>query len=538
MSPATSNGASPELTRSGAAPLVSLRQVSKDYGPVRALDSVTIDLLPGEVHCVAGENGAGKSTLIKVLTGAVPRTAGEYVVGGADVPVQISPTQMRDRGIGVVYQELSLFPELSVLDNLLMGSYSSVGGYLRGTRNRETAREHLRRVGLQDLSLHALVSDLPTATRQLVEIARVLGHEADLVIFDEPTTALSEHEAGDLLIRIAQLRDQGIGILYVTHRIEEMFEIGDRVSVMRDGRLVETNPMSHYTPESLVEAMVGRSLEDLYPGERAQPGEPVLELDELGVGGYTRPVSLTVRTGEIVGIAGLLGSGRSEILRAAFGADPSSGGRVRVAGKNANISRPGAAAASGLGMLTEDRKESGIFPDLSIRENITVAGYRGIGRAGWLSTRRIDQYVEKALRGLRVKYNSLDDPITSLSGGNQQKVLIARWMGLGARALLLDEPTKGVDVGAKADIYAAITEMAAGGMGFLVVSSYLPELIGLCDRILVVKDHAIVADLPAAEATEESIMQLASIDTAHAFAPEDLTSSITAISGTEADDGR
>ncbi|WP_348789942.1 sugar ABC transporter ATP-binding protein [Leifsonia sp. NPDC080035] len=538
MAPATSNGASPELPRSGAAPLVSLRQVSKDYGRVHALDAVTIDLLPGEVHCLAGENGAGKSTLIKVLTGAVPRTSGDYLVGGDDVPVQVSPTQMRDRGIGVVYQELSLFPELSVLDNLLMGSYSSVGGYLRGARNRETAREHLRRVGLEDLSLHALVSDLPTATRQLVEIARVLGHEADLVIFDEPTTALSEHEAGELLSRIAQLRDAGIGILYVTHRIEEMFEIGDRVSVMRDGRLVETNPMSHYTPESLVEAMVGRSLEDLYPGERTQPGEPVLELDELGVAGYARPVSLTVRGGEIVGVAGLLGSGRSEILRAAFGADPSSGGRVRVAGRDANVSRPGAAAASGIGMLTEDRKESGIFPELSIRENITVAGYRGIGRAGWLSGRRIDQYVEKALRGLRVKYNSLDDPITSLSGGNQQKVLIARWMGLGARALLLDEPTKGVDVGAKADIYAAIAEMAANGMGFLVVSSYLPELIGLCDRILVVKDHAIVADLRADEATEESIMQLASIDTAHAFAPEDLTSSITAISGTEADDGR
>ncbi len=538
MSPAISRAAASEPPGSGAAPLVRLARVSKDYGRVRALGSVTLDLLPGEVHCLAGENGAGKSTLIKVLTGAVPRTSGEYSVRGEEVAVQVSPTHMRDRGIGVVYQELSLFPELSVLDNLLMGSYSSAGGFLRGTRNERTAREHLRRVGLEDLSLHALVSDLPTATRQLVEIARVLGHEADLVIFDEPTTALSEHEAGELLTRIKGLRDQGIGILYVTHRIEEMFEIGDRVSVLRDGRLVETNPIGRYTPESLVESMVGRALEDLYPGERTEPGEPILELEELGVAGYAEPVSLTVRSGEIVGIAGLLGSGRSEILRAVFGADPSSGGRVRVAGRPAAFSGPGAAAASGIGMLTEDRKESGIFPELSIRENITVAGYRGIGRAGWLSSRRIDDYVERALSGLRVKYDSLDDPITSLSGGNQQKVLIARWMGLGARALLLDEPTKGVDVGAKADIYTAIAQMAADGMGFLVVSSYLPELLGLCDRILVVKDHAIVADLPAAGATEESIMRLASIDTAHSFSPEDLTSSITAISRTEAADGR
>ncbi|WP_208008375.1 sugar ABC transporter ATP-binding protein [Agromyces protaetiae] len=508
---------------------MSLRSVSKSYGAVRALDSVSIDFLPGEVHCLAGENGAGKSTLIKILTGAVSRTDGEVAVGGDVVPVQVSPTYMRDRGVGVVYQELSLFPELSVLDNLLMGAFSTVGGFLRGARNSKEAREHLRRVGLEELSLHALVQDLPTATRQLVEIARVLGHKTDFVIFDEPTTALSEREAADLLRRISALRDQGIGVLYVTHRIEEMFEIGDRVTVLRDGTLVETKPMSAYTPESLVEAMVGRNLEDLYPARRPSPGEPVLELRELGVVGYRAPVSITVRAGEIVGVAGLLGSGRSEILRAAFGADPNSGGEVFVGGTRADVSRPGTASASGIGLLTEDRKESGIFPDLSIRENISVAGYRRLEAGGWLSRGRIDRYVADALRGLRVKYHSLDDPITSLSGGNQQKVLLARWMGLGAKTLLLDEPTKGVDVGAKADIYRAIADMADAGMGFLVVSSYLPELLGLCDRILVVKDHKVVADVPAADATEESIMQLASIDTAHAFAPEDVTTSVTAI---------
>ncbi len=510
----------PEPLGSGAAaPVIQLRSISKEFGRVRALDQVTMDLFPGEVHCLAGENGAGKSTLIKVLTGAITRSSGELRVHGELIQPAPTPTHMRDRGIGVVYQELSLFPELSVLDNLLMGSFVSTGGFLRGRRNAACAHDHLRRVGLDDLALHALVGDLPTATRQLVEIARVLGNEAQFVIFDEPTTALSEREASDLLARITALRDQGFGILYVTHRIEEMFQIGDRVSVLRDGALVDTAPIARYTPDTLVEAMVGRPVESLYPGERTTPGRPVLELRDLGVLGFSEPVNITVRAGEIVGVAGLLGSGRTEILRAAFGADPVTGGEVYVAGKKADIATPAQASRSGIGLLTEDRKESGIFPELSILENIALVGYKSVATGGWLTASRRDEYVERALRGMKVKFDSLDDPITSLSGGNQQKVLIARWLGTGARVLLLDEPTKGVDVGAKADIYQVIADLAENGMGFLVVSSYLPELLGLCDRIVVVKDHAVVADVPAEGATEESIMLLASIDTAHSFDP-------------------
>jgi ABC-type sugar transport system ATPase subunit len=481
------------------------------------LQGVTLDLAAGEVHCVAGENGAGKSTLIKVLTGAVARSSGDYELNGSAVPVQVTPMQIRDMGIGVVYQELSLFPELSVLDNLMMGEFASAGGVLRNTKNARIARSFLERLGLQDLPLETLVQDLPTATRQLVGVARALGLEGRLVIFDEPTSALSERDSEELLTRIKILRDQGVGVLYVTHRIEEMFEIGDCVSVLRDGILVETKRIDEYTLETLVETMVGRPLARLYPGDRTRPGKPVLELKDLEVGGFAAPINVTVHAGEIVGIAGLLGSGRSRILRAIFGADRVRGGSVLVNGLPANFSNPGNAARSGLGLLTEDRKESGILPELTLRENVAIAGYRTIATSGWLSNKRVKDYVEKSLKSLRVKYHSVDDPITALSGGNQQKALIARWLAMGAKVLLLDEPTKGVDVGAKADIYAVVSNMARNGMGFLVVSSYLPEVLGLCDRIIVVKDHAVVGDVLALGATEESIMHMASIDTAHKF---------------------
>jgi len=498
-------------------PMIEMRSVTKDFGHVRALDHVTLDFFPGEVHCLAGENGAGKSTLIRILTGAIARTSGVVKVHGEEIGPAPTPLELRDKGIGAVYQELSLFPELNVLDNLLMGSFAHRGGILRGSDNTATARDYLERVGLGDLSLHAEVGKLPTATRQLVEIARVIGHKAQFVIFDEPTTPLSESEAAELLDRIRGLRDEGLGVLYVTHRIEEMFRIGDRISVLRDGALVDSRPVAQFTPDSLVESMVGRPIKALYPGERTPTDHPALELKNLGVEGFRRPVNLTVHAGEIVGIAGLLGSGRTEILRAIFGADPTAGGTVLVDGVVVDTSSPSSAARAGLGLLTEDRKVSGILPELSIRENIAIAGYRSVARYSWLPRRSVDAYVDHAIEGLRVKYDALDDLVTALSGGNQQKVLIARWLGTGAKVLLLDEPTKGIDVGAKVDIYQAVARLAATGMGFLVVSSYLPELLGLCDRIVVVKDRDVVADVPVAGATEESIMHLASIDTAHTF---------------------
>ncbi|GLW07082.1 ribose ABC transporter ATP-binding protein [Microtetraspora sp. NBRC 13810] len=499
--------------------VVRLRGVGKTFGPVTALSDVDLVLPPGEVHCLAGENGAGKSTLIKILTGAVVRDGGEYQVLGRDMGPAPTPAQVRDAGVGAVYQELSLLPELSVLDNLLMGRFPRRGWVVDRARSRRAARDYLDRVGLADLPLDTPVAALPTATRQLIEIARVLGADSKLVIFDEPTTALSEHEAEELLGKITVLRGEGMAVLYVTHRLEEMFAIGDRVTVLRDGRLVSTAPLAELDHDSLIKAMVGRSVEELYPGTRTPAQGARLTVRGLRVRGFPEPVDLTVARGEVVGLAGLLGAGRSELVRAVFGADPVDGGQVLVDDERVPPGSPRDAARRGIGMLTEDRKESGLLPELSIRENVAMAAMPSMTRGGLIRRREVDSRVEDALAGLRLKYHSLDDPVTSLSGGGQQKVLIARWRALGARVLLLDEPTKGVDIGAKSEIYQVIADMAASGMAIVVVSSYLPELLGLCDRIVVLSERRVAGELPAAGATEEEILRLASTAGPRAQAP-------------------
>ncbi|MFD4653710.1 sugar ABC transporter ATP-binding protein [Streptomyces sp. NPDC058441] len=491
-------------------PVVSLRDVGKTYGAVTALDGVDIDILPGEVHCLAGENGAGKSTLIKVLTGAVARDSGTYRVLGQEVRPQVTPAEARTAGVGVVYQELSLMPELTAASNLCMGRFPGRAGWLDRRRQRALARDMLERVGLADLDVDTRVSALTTAARQLVEIARVLSQDAKLVIFDEPTTALSAEESEALLSRITALRAEGVAVLYVSHRMEEMFAIGDRVTVLRDGRSMGTKPLTDFDEDSLVQAMVGRKIQNLYPGERPAPGDVRLELRGLRPVGFPAPVDLTVRSGEVVGLAGLLGSGRSELLRAVFGADPVVSGSILVDGREVNATSPRLAARAGLGLLTEDRKESGLLLGLSIEKNVAIASLPRAGTLGVLHRRRLRRHVVDAADGLRVKFGDWSDPVSALSGGNQQKTLVARWRATGAKVLLLDEPTKGVDVGAKADIYQVVAELAASGLAIVVVSSYLPELLGLCDRVEVVRQRRIVGSLPAHEATEEAVLRLAS----------------------------
>ena len=370
--------AQPELTDASGpsrpgTPVVRLEHVRKEYGPVHALDGVSLEILPGEVHCLAGENGAGKSTLIRVLSGATARDGGSYEVAGREVPVAMAPSEARELGIGVVYQELSLLPELSVMDNLFMGHFRHRAGVISRRRQRQEAREILDGVGLEAVGLDDLVGDLPTATRQMIEIARVLAAKARLVVFDEPTTALSEREAAALLERIQMLSSAGTAVLYVTHRLEEMFEIGDRVTVLRDGRSVTTHAMADLDENALIAAMVGREVTDLYPGQRPEPGPVRLKVSGLVPQGFEKPVDFAVRQGEIVGLAGLLGAGRTEILRAIFGAEPAESGAVEVDGATVTIRSPRAAVRNGIALLTEDRKESGLLAQLSIRENVTIA---------------------------------------------------------------------------------------------------------------------------------------------------------------------
>jgi rhamnose transport system ATP-binding protein len=494
------------------APVVALRNASKAYGPIQALDDVTLELRAGEVMCLAGENGAGKSTLIKILTGAIRRDSGEYLIDGTDIGSP-SPAQARDAGIGVVYQELSLLPDLSVAENLLMGQLPSRRGITRPADIRRRASAMLERVGLDWLDPGAEVASLSLATQQLVEIAKVLGASPRVLIFDEPTTALSESETKALLARIHQLRDEGHAVMYVTHHLEEMFEIGDRVTVLRDGALVTSAPMSDFDHDSLIASMVGRKIESLYPSSSRKIGEPRLKVRGLMPAGAAAPVDFEVRAGEIVGIAGLLGSGRSELLRALFGADPVDGGEIEIDGERVRPGDPRRAVQAGLGLLTEDRKQLGLLLELSIRENASIAHLDEISRFWVVDKRRERSIVDQYLGGLKLRAGSWEQPVSSLSGGNQQKVLLARWLATKAKVLMFDEPTKGVDVGAKAEIYKVIGDLAAEGLGVVVVSSYLPEVLGLADRVLVMREGTVAGELPAAGATEEDVLRLASTAT-------------------------
>jgi len=494
-----------------ATSLVQLSHVSKSFGPVQVLKDVSLEMIPGEVLCLAGENGAGKSTLIKILTGAISRDSGEYHIDGEDVGSP-SPAQARELGVGVVYQELSLLPEVSVEENLLMGRLPAKGGIVNRRELRTRAMKMLERVGLSTVDPGALISDLPVATRQMVEIAKVLGADARIVIFDEPTTALSEKDAQHLLQLINRLKkEEGVAILYVTHRLEEIFEIGDRITVLRDGQFITTALTSEFTHDTLIRSMVGRQIEALYPKrEHKQFGKTLLSVQGLRLPGSPFNINLEVHAGEIVGLGGLVGAGRTETVRAIFGADPMVAGTVLVDGKRLHPGSPEQAVKAGLGLLTEDRKELGLLAVLSIRENVTIADLSAVTRLGVISRKQEASLVNTLVPRLRLKYHTIEQPISSLSGGNQQKVLLSRWLATKAKVLLLDEPTKGVDVGAKADIYTIIGDLAAQGLGIVVVSSYLPELLGICDRVIVLHDFGVTGELPVEEATEEEVLRLAS----------------------------
>jgi ABC-type sugar transport system ATPase subunit len=499
-----------QKAREEGTPVVEITGVSKSYGPVKALEDVHLEIRRGEVHCLAGENGAGKSTLIRILTGATRRDSGVYRIDGREVG-NPSPAEARSLGVGVVYQELSLLPDLSVEENLMMGRLPASGWVVRGRELRKSAEAMLERVGLGDVDPATPVSELPPATRQMVEIAKVLGADAKLVIFDEPTTSLAEEEARRLLGLIKRLKEEGVAVLYVTHRLEEMFEIGDRVTVLRDGRYVTTMPLSELDHDALIRAMVGRQVEALYPEREAKAdGRVLLSVRGLKVRGTEHEIDLDVQAGEIVGLGGLVGAGRTEILRAIFGADPVDGGRIEVDGKPLRPGSPRQAVQAGLGLLSEDRKDLGLLPELSIRENVSIADLDEVSRAGVVSRGKETSVLDRLLSGLRLRYDTYEQPVSSLSGGNQQKVLLARWMATRAKVLLFDEPTKGVDVGAKADIYALIEDLAGRGLGIVVVSSYMPELLGICDRVVVVRERAIAGELPARGATEEDVLRLAS----------------------------
>jgi ribose transport system ATP-binding protein len=492
-------------------PIISIRNLSKAFAGVQALDKVQFELLPGEVHALMGENGAGKSTLMKVLAGIYACDEGEICVAGQRVDIA-SPRAAQHLGIGIVHQELNLMNHLSAAQNIFLGREPRhrLGLFLDDDALNEQTRRLFERMNLK-LDPRTRVSDLTVAKQQMVEIAKALSFHSKVLIMDEPTAALNNEEVADLFRIIRQLKAEGVGIVYISHKMDELQQIADRVTVMRDGRYIATAPMAMTRVDAIIGMMVGRQLEDV---ARDHPDTSrnavVLEVNKLNRGSAVKDVSFVLRRGEILGFAGLMGAGRTEVARAIFGADPIDGGEIRVHGRRVSIRSPKQAVALGIGYLSEDRKQFGLATGLDVETNIAMPSMGGFLRLGFfIDQAAIRGTAEAYVRQLGIKTPSVSQPVRVLSGGNQQKIVIAKWLLRDCDILFFDEPTRGIDVGAKAEIYKLLQALAAQGKAIVVISSELPEVLRLSHRILVMCEGRVAGELPAAEASQETIMQLA-----------------------------
>ncbi|MCX4732011.1 sugar ABC transporter ATP-binding protein [Streptomyces sp. NBC_01363] len=490
------------------APVLALKDVSKSFGAVRALHDVSLSLLPGEVHALAGENGAGKSTLIKTLAGVHRPDSGQILLDGEPVAFH-GPAAARDAGIAVIYQEPTLFPDLSIAENIFMGRQPRRGlGRIDRRAVRGTTAGLMRRLGV-DLAPDRPARGLSIADQQIVEIAKALSFDARVLIMDEPTAALTGGETARLFSVVRTLRDEGAAVLFISHRLDEIFELCGRVTTLRDGRRISCEPLAGLTGDDLVRRMVGRELDALYPKQDATVGEVALSVGRLTREGVFRDVSFEVRRGEIVALAGLVGAGRTEVAQAVFGVDRADAGEVRVDGTVLRPGSPTAAMAAGLALVPEDRRQRGLVMELSIERNIGLTGLGDVRRRG-LVRRALehDRAADWAVR-LQLKYHRLADAVGVLSGGNQQKVVLAKWLATEPSVLIVDEPTRGIDVGTKAEVHRLLSSLAADGLAVLMISSDLPEVIGMADRVLVMREGRLVAELPRGSATEETVMAAA-----------------------------
>ena len=488
---------------------LEVRNVSKSFGPVRALDGVSFSLRKGEVHALMGENGAGKSTLMNIIDGILRPDGGEILVDGRPVEIA-SPQKAHELGIGLVHQEIALCPDISVAENISMAATNSRRAWLMDYRElRDRAGRIL--ASLADIDPQALVGELSISEQQIVEIAKALALDCSILILDEPTAALTEREAAKLFGIIAQLRARGISIIYISHRMAEVFAHCDRISVLRDGRY-STEEVATTTQEEIVRRMVGRHLGDIYPAKNpASVTAPVLmSVSELQDGDRVRDVSFDLRRGEVLGIAGLIGAGRTEIALGICGLNRLAAGKVEFEGREVTPRSYAESIANGIVYLSEDRKGAGVFVDLPIAVNVSALDIDRVASAGFVSRAKEQAQAKSLADQLRLKRGSLDDAASTLSGGNQQKVALAKLLSVCPKAIILDEPTRGVDIGAKAEIHRILRELASGGTGIVAISSELPELIGLCDRVLVVHEGRIAGEVSGDELNEEAIMRLAS----------------------------
>ncbi len=488
-------------------PLLEMRGITKTFPGVKALNNVNLTVEAGKVLALVGENGAGKSTLMKILSGIYKRDAGEIRIEGNPVEID-GPLSSRALGISIIYQELSVLNNMDIAENIFVGREMRKNGLVDHRRQHAEAQKLLEHVGLE-MDTHTKVKTLSTAQKQMVEVAKALSYNAKLIIMDEPTSSLTDTETAMLMDIIRRLRDEGVAIVYISHRMNEIFEISDEIAVMRDGEMMDKMVTSQVTEGEVIAAMVGRDVKNLFVKEAAQIGETVLEVKNLSTKNFLKDINFTVRAGEIVGFAGLVGAGRSEVMRAVFGIDRRESGEIYVRGQKVTIRNTVDALRCGMGFVPEDRKEQALILQMSVERNTSLAALKSISKNWFIRPAQEKALAEEYVQKLKVKTPSLAQKVLNLSGGNQQKVVIAKWMATHPAILILDEPTRGIDVGAKKEIHALMSRMAQEGVAIIMISSELPEVLGMADRIYVMHEGRLKGQIKREDASQEIIMKMA-----------------------------
>ncbi|WP_194841498.1 sugar ABC transporter ATP-binding protein [Sporosarcina obsidiansis] len=485
--------------------IVEMNHISKHFGGVKALENVHLNVVEGEIHALIGENGAGKSTLMKILAGAYTKDEGTIIIDGKEATV-FSPRSMIDMGVSVIYQEFMLAPDLTVAENIFIDKLSNSGLMINWKDLKRRAKEQLEKIGFGHISPDKKVGELSVAYQQIVEICKCLAKDSKVLVFDEPTAVLTHSETEKLLELIMRLKKSGVTIVYISHRLEELFAISDKITVLKDGKYVDTVETSCMTKEELVTLMVGREISQLFPERDSEFGEEILKVENLSTADLVKDVSFTLRKGEVLGFSGLVGSGRTETMRAIFGIDRKTSGKITYFNEEVNIKSPKQAIKLGIGLLPEDRKKQGLLLQQSIRINTSLVFQQ---TDGVINHQKEKKQVVELLAQIATKYGSTEDNVDSLSGGNQQKVALAKWLAIDTKVIILDEPTRGVDVGAKTEIYKIINKLSEQGVGIIIISSEMAEIIGTCDRVIVMREGEIAGELPKDQMSENNMIKLA-----------------------------
>lgn len=491
-------------------PFVEMEQIDKSFSGNQVLTDVHFQVLPGEIHALMGENGAGKSTLIKVLTGIHVRDNGLIRINGEEVDFT-NPKQAEKMGIIVIHQELNIIPYLTVTENMFLGKELTFGktGILNTKEMKRQTETSLSELGVTNIQPDDAASDLSIGKQQMIEIARALATKAEMIVMDEPTAALTEREIENLFKVVESLRKKGVGIIYISHRMEEIFTICDRITVLRDGEYVGTEVISETNFDAIVKMMVGRELGERFPARNGNVGDIIFEVKDLERKGLFKNISFHVKKGEILGVSGLMGAGRTEIMEAIFGYKKINNGTVTLNGKILKINHPLDAIRAGIGFITEDRKKKGLVLGSSIRKNIALTNMKAVSKSGIISSSKENKLIDNLVKRLEVKTTGREQEVKFLSGGNQQKIVIAKWLGINPMLLILDEPTRGVDVGAKKEIYTIMNELTEKGVAIIMISSELPEILGVSDRIMVIHEGKITRTFEHHEANQEKVMTAA-----------------------------